>query len=302
MFYGFGDAPGKQFGATLSQNYNCKARLSKTRKDKRGIRFCIGLWSAAEEAESSNYKELKNLVDTVSEEAKAGRLQDCELFMFMDNSTAESCFYQGSLKSRQLHALVLVLRTLEMTYGMTIYVIHVSGKRMIAQGTDGCSRGSLMEGVMTGEDMLTFVNLALNAVEHHPPILDWVHTWTDRPDLVALTPEGWYEKGHGITGGVLYEHKVWISTHNKKGGLFLWTPPPAVADVAIEELLKARHKRTDTFHVVMIPCLMTPRWRRLLNKACNFTFVVSPGTSVWPSDMFEPLWIGIILPFTQHRP
>jgi hypothetical protein len=55
--------------------------------------------------------------------------------------------------------------------------------------------------------------------------------------------------------------------HNKKGGLFLWTPPPAVADVAIEELLKARHKRTDTFHVVMIPCLMTLRWRRLLNKA-----------------------------------
>ena len=25
VFYGFGDASGKQFGATLSQNYNCKA-------------------------------------------------------------------------------------------------------------------------------------------------------------------------------------------------------------------------------------------------------------------------------------
>ncbi len=72
MFYGFGDASGKQFGATLSQNYNCKAWLSKTRKDKRGIRFRIGLWSAAEEAERSNYKEIKNLVDTVSEKAKAG--------------------------------------------------------------------------------------------------------------------------------------------------------------------------------------------------------------------------------------
>ena len=72
VFYGFGDASGKQFGATLSQNYNCKAWLSKTRKDKRGIRFRIGLWSAAEEAERSNYKEIKNLVDTVSEKAKAG--------------------------------------------------------------------------------------------------------------------------------------------------------------------------------------------------------------------------------------
>jgi hypothetical protein len=65
----------------------------KAVKDKRGSRFRIGLWSAAEEAESSNYKELKNLVDMVCKEAKAGRLQDCELFMFTDNSMAESCFY-----------------------------------------------------------------------------------------------------------------------------------------------------------------------------------------------------------------
>jgi hypothetical protein len=31
-------------------------------------------------------------------------------------------------------------------------MIHISGKRMIAQGTDGCSRGVLMEGVMAGRD------------------------------------------------------------------------------------------------------------------------------------------------------
>jgi hypothetical protein len=250
-----------------------------------------------------NYKELKNLVDTVSKEAKAGQLQDCKLFMFTDNLTAESCFYQGSSKLRQLHALVLVLRTLEMTYGMTIHAIHVSGKQIIAQGTDGCLRGSLMEGVMTSKDMLTFVDLALNTVECHPPILDWVRTWTDCLDLVALMPEGWYEEGHGTTGGgVLDKHKVWIPTHGKKGGLFLWTPPPAMSDAAIEELLKVRHKRTNTFHVVMIPRLMTLRWRRLFYKACDFTFVVSPGTSFWPSDMFEPLWVGIILPFSQYRP
>ncbi len=74
-----------------------------------------------------------------------------------------------------------------MTYGMTIHVIHVLGKRMIAQGTDGCSRGSLMEGVMAGADMLTFVNLAPGAVERHPLLLDWVSTWTEQPGLKALT-------------------------------------------------------------------------------------------------------------------
>lgn len=84
--------------------------------------------------------------------------------------------------------------------------------------------------------------------------------------------------------------------------MFLWTPPPAAAEAALEELLKARHKRTDTFHVVALPRLMAPMWRRLFNKACDFTFVVSPNTSFWPANMYEPLWVGIVLPFTHHRP
>jgi hypothetical protein len=72
VFYGFGDASGKQFGATLLQNYNCKARLTKATTSTGGVRFRVGLWSAAEEEESSNFKELKILVDTVDKERRAG--------------------------------------------------------------------------------------------------------------------------------------------------------------------------------------------------------------------------------------
>jgi hypothetical protein len=93
VFYGFGDAFGKQFGATLSENYNCRGCLSKTAMGSGSIQFWVGLWSPEEEEESSNYKELRNLVDAVREKARAGRLRDCELFMFMDNLTAEGCFY-----------------------------------------------------------------------------------------------------------------------------------------------------------------------------------------------------------------
>jgi hypothetical protein len=53
--------------------------------------------------------ELKNLVDTVSEEAGAGRLRDRKFFLFMDNSTEEGCFYHWNSKSQHLHALVLSL-------------------------------------------------------------------------------------------------------------------------------------------------------------------------------------------------
>ena len=191
---------------------------------------------------------------------------------------------------------------LEMEFGLTIHIIHISGKRMIAQGTDGCSRGSLMEGVMAGEDMLMFVDLATPATDRYPPLLDWVRLWTNLPGLGPLSPEGWFEEGHGIVGGVPDQNKVWIPTHEAAGKLHLWAPPPAVADAALEELLKARHKRTNTFHVLLIPRLMTPRWRCLFNKACDFSFVVSPGSSFWPVKMYEPLWVGIVLPFTKHRP
>ncbi len=78
--------------------------------------------------------------------------------------------------------------------------------------------------------------------------------------------------------------------------------PLAVAEAALEELLKAWRKQANTFHVVFISQLMTLRWRRLFNKASNFTFMVSPGMSFWMSNMFEPLWLGILLPFSKHRP
>jgi hypothetical protein len=302
VYYGFGDASGKQFGATLSESYSCKQQLSNPCQNSCGVRFRLGLWTAEEEEESSNYKELKNLVDTVSEEARAGRLRDCEFFLFTDNSTAEGCFYRGNSKSRLLHALVLSLRTMEMTYGMTIHVIHISGKRMIAQGTDGCSRGSLMEGVMAGADMLAFVDLSRGGIERHPPLLDWVRSWTGRPKLEPLTPEGWFNEGHGMTGGALDVNKIWIPTHCRKNQMFLWAPPPSVADAALEELLKSRHKRTDLFHVIVLPRLMAPRWRRLFLKVCDFTFAASPGLPFWPTGMFEPLWVGIVLPFAHCRP
>ena len=92
VYYGFGGASGKQFGATISDGYNCKSTLSREREDNHGVRFRIGLWSATKENESSNYKELFYLVKTISVKAQAGRLRNCEFFLFTDNSTAEGCF------------------------------------------------------------------------------------------------------------------------------------------------------------------------------------------------------------------
>eukprot|EP00986_Skeletonema_menzelii_P013615 scaffold8081_cov83-Skeletonema_menzelii.AAC.2 len=286
--YGFGDASGKGFCGTLGYHDH--------------VNYRIGVWGPDEESESSNYKELRNLVETCEEEALAGRLFNAEFFLFTDNSTAEACFYRGSSKSKLLHELVVRLRKLEMDYNLTIHLIHVAGDRMIDQGTDGGSRGSLLEGVLAGKPMLDFVDLAKTAMERHEPLLDWIRGWTNDKSLSPLTPEEWFVKAHGIWGGKINSDGIWMPLHEKKYQVHLWSPPPAVADAALEELLKARHKRSDTYHIITIPRLMTPRWRRLFSKVVDFSCEIPAGSAQWPANMFEPLWLGIVLPFTIHRP
>lgn len=131
----------------------------------------MGVWSADKEEESSNYREFANLIESLEEEARSGRMVDTEVFLCTDNSTTESAFYKGSSFSRKLHGLISKLHKLQIEFRLIVHLIHVSGKRMIAQGTDGCSRGVLMEGVMAGQDMLTFVDLAKTATERSPTLL-----------------------------------------------------------------------------------------------------------------------------------
>jgi hypothetical protein len=301
VFYGFGDASGKGKGATF-QGFRTIHHPSGEPGAATGLRYRVGVWSSDEEDESSSYREFANLIESLEEEAEAGRLTDTEVYLFTDNSTTESAYYKGSSTSKKLHGLILKLHKLQITFQVIVHLIHVSGKRMIAQGTDGCSRGVLMEGVMAGQDMLSFVDLAKTAIERSPSLLAWIRSWTMQDKLEPLTPEQWFVEGHGITGGYHDSHGVWMPTHECSGNMHLWAPQPAVADAMLEELLKARHKRTDTYHVIVVPRLMSPRWRHLFHKVSDLHFVVPAGSDYWPSDMFEPLWKGIVLPFVPYRP
>jgi hypothetical protein len=59
---------------------------------------------------------------------------------------------------------------------------------MISQGTDGLSRGDMLNGVMGGADMLTFIPLALTAVERQPELMEWVDSWWGTGNNSWLTP------------------------------------------------------------------------------------------------------------------
>ncbi len=126
------------------------------------MRECFGLWGRGKEDSSSNYRELRYLVETVKEEAAAGHLSHVELWIFTNNSMAKSCFLWGGLLLNLLHHLVLCLQKAEMEYKFILHMVHVASTQMIKQGTDGLSQGLFLEGVAAGQDILTFFNLALS--------------------------------------------------------------------------------------------------------------------------------------------
>ncbi len=67
------------------------------------------------------------------------------------------------MSSKTLQELVLRLKRVELEAEFTLFIVHVAGTRMIAQGTDGLSHGIILEGVMSGKNMLHFVPLAQSA-------------------------------------------------------------------------------------------------------------------------------------------
>jgi hypothetical protein len=175
---------------------------------------------------------------------------------------------------------------------------------VIAQRTDGLSRGILLEGVVRGEDMLSFVDLSRTAIERHPDVLDFVKSWVEPAlgESKVLSSKEWFQEGHGITGGKRESRGIWIPHHAADGKAYIWLPLPVIVDIALEECAKAIHKRTDAYHVFLIPRLYSPLWMRMFYKLSDFVFKLPPGSRHWPSSMHEPLFVGISLPLLTRNP
>ncbi len=213
-YYGFGDASSGGFGSSV--------------ESPDGLFVHQGLWPSNQD-ESSNYLELKNLVDATYKEVGAGYLKGAEFWLFTDNSTAERCFHKGSSSSELLHELVLKLRKLEFDFDFSLFAVHVLGTRMIAQGTDGLSCGLLLKGVLGRHGMLSFVNLARTAIERQPFLGLYMQEWVSQAlnwRAIHLSPGKWFNKGHGIVGGTKDHHGIWIPDDAKNRRVYLWTPPP----------------------------------------------------------------------------
>lgn len=76
IVYGFADTSGTGFGSTFDDGVSTKYR--------------VDIWGRDSEAESSNWRELSNIVDTLEKEAITRDLRGSVMIMVTDNATAES--------------------------------------------------------------------------------------------------------------------------------------------------------------------------------------------------------------------
>ena len=294
--YGFGDASGVGFGSSF--------------ESKGGISYRLGIWGKDVGGESSNFRELSNLVDALYHRSNN---EDCtstkgsEIFLFTDNAVAEGAFYKGTSSSKKLFNLVLKLRLLEMQAGMRIHIIHIAGTRMIGQGTDGLSRGDSNEGVMQGKSMLEFVPLSKNCVERSPTInskLKWcLSSYLNevKQKLIFLNEKDWFLRGHDICGGSYNQEGIWMPKY--ESSVYVWTPAPAAGQHAVEQLRQARLKRTSSTHLFLIPRIFTSIWRKQLHKVSDLVVELPFDNECWQQNIeHEPLTLAIVFPFISFKP
>ncbi len=170
------------------------------------IYFRQGIWGHDSDSDSSNFRELQNLVESLEDSIIVGDSQNSEIFVFTDNSTAQGAFYKGNTPSRPLFELILHLRCIEMQAAIKLFVIHVAGSRMISQGTDGLSRGNLSKGIFAQSSISLHIPLHLSALDRSVLLQSWVHSWIPDGDGVILQPEDWFTLGHGMPSPAINEH------------------------------------------------------------------------------------------------
>lgn len=272
-YYGFGDASGSGFGYAV--------QIEKIIYDE------YGEWNSCICEKSSNYRELRNLVNAVKRMCSEGLMTDVELYLFTDNYVAERAYYNGgSSNSRDLDDLVFQLWDIQMHYDFDLFLYHVAGTRMIECGVDGLSRGDKGEGIARGIPVIDFVPIHLSPMERSSQLENWIYTWwKDSEELGELRK---------------MEPIDWFTNYNKRGA-FLWDVAPAAGESAVEQLSAHIHAQPYADHIFLIPRLCTSHYRKQLLKACDVVITLKPAECVyWPTNMHEPLLFGIYFSLLPH--
>jgi hypothetical protein len=97
------------------------------------------------------------------------------LFIFVDNEVTERTWFNGTSSSVELFELVVELRQEEIIGNFIVKMIHISGERMIREGTDALSRGEVHARDLMNE-ILHNVPLDEAPCARSPKLREWVQS------------------------------------------------------------------------------------------------------------------------------
>ena len=174
VLYGFGDASGTVLGVI----FTCGS----------GFSYRIGVLGSNDSAQSSNWNEVTNSVESLEEEALTGNLDKSKVFFLTDNSSVELCSVKGLSTSPKLLELIIRPQRLTTTQVICIHIFHLAGARMISQGTDRVSRGFLGEGIMAGHPMQSFIPIHFSALDRSAQLGSWIKRCWASLSVICLEP------------------------------------------------------------------------------------------------------------------
>jgi len=213
------------------------------------IEAWMGVWEPQVFHFTSNWKELRTLVHTLEQE-KSTRLKGCTVFYFTDNSTTYYIAHKGSSKIEELHKLVRRLKELELALDIHLEVVHVPGRHMISQQTDGLSRGISFSASRSVRSPQEEVLRLFRGVSYSVGLIPW---------LMQVSGRSWWSS-FPLTYVDCQSRWTFAEV---AGHASVWLPDPEWADQVISAVLDVWIEQpwhTEAFFVV--PRIFQRRWGR----------------------------------------
>ena len=211
-----------------------------------------GVWSPHVGTFSSNWKEMRTLLQSLNNEKILGgtRIRNRRLLYFTDNMVTYDVFRRGSSKSTPLWKLYLQIKLLEIELSCHLQVLHVPGTTMILQGTDGLSRGVDMQ-ILGSYKSNTLIPLLWRSA---PPTKETLH-WA-----LSVLPPLWASSTQWVLHSDLSD---WSRTPMLRQSV-LWCISPSFARQAILHALSVWVEcPTDSGHLFLVPRMLQRDFGRL---------------------------------------
>ena len=238
----------------------------------------MGAWATHVHHFSSNWRELRTLVWSLERHLQADRkdMKGGTVFYFTDNIVTYFVMQNGSSTSPRLHKLVRTAKLLELQLGCRIEVVHVPGRLMIVQGTDGLSRGMWIAPERLLRSSLDESMLTLEAVPFSPAFGDWLlekcgyYPWTSYCHHTGISDWDW-------------------DTIFQK--LSIWTPSPELGRQSLAHFMDCWVERAhETSAIFAIPRILQREWSNISRHIINI------GT-FYPTELPPECCFPSLIPF-----